>query len=365
MSRSEELARIVLHVGLPKCGSSYLQAALSGLPVTSDLVAVSTDEARGAVRELLSSSAPAQGTESSAPQLWRTLASEASLRRGTTLISSELLTYLDPKAASTAVAAFGEAEVHVVVVARDLASLLPSRWQQNVKTGRRESFEDYLRRVLSEQAHHGSLDPARVCQVWGTTLPADHIHLVTVPAGDAPYSELWHRFATAAGIEPNELIAPTERVNAAMGITGAELVRRVNRHFDRNADPNGYGAMVKRTLARTILAGDSSPRPVLPPALLAQTVAITARWCAEIRDAGYSVTGSLEDLTPHSRTGGDPGAVTDTEILDLAVESVAALLRQNREQARTIQALRRARAGAPRARPTLMQRLRRRLGSGR
>ena len=40
-----------------------------------------------------------------------------------------------------------------------------------------------------------------VVERWGGTLPADHVHLVTVPHPGAPRDLLWERFAGVFGIE--------------------------------------------------------------------------------------------------------------------------------------------------------------------
>lgn len=341
MSPPASAARVVLHVGLPKCGSSYIQSALGGLSSSASLVAVRDKPVYRAAKELLGEPRGNQAHPGKQPDRWSALAAKVRARAGTSVISSELLAYVDQQRATLAIEAFGDAEVHVVVVARDLASLLPSRWQQNLKTGRDETFADYLDSALGGDANHGSLNPALVCRTWGAALPPERVHLVTMPPSGAPHDELWRRFCAAAGITFQEVPAPPDRVNTSMGIVSAELVRRLNGRLDRAADPQSYGRMVKRILVNRILTADDSPRATLPDPLLPRTAAITERWCTELSQVGYPVHGSLEDLRPQPRAGGDPAAVTEAEVLDVAVSAVAALIAENDAQARTIRSLRR------------------------
>ena len=56
-----------------------------------------------------------------------------------------------------------------------------------------------------------------ILERWGAGLPADRIHVITVPPAGAKRTELWSRFVTGFGLENIPLVATAERANPSLG----------------------------------------------------------------------------------------------------------------------------------------------------
>ncbi len=364
--------RVVLHVGLPKAGSSYLQNLLQRLPV-APAAGPCHPEPHGATMFLAALDVTGnharwgRSREQVAGQ-WERLCAQARMHAGPTVISSELLTYASPRAAAGAMAHLDGLEVDLVVAARDPAAVLPSRWQQGVKSGREETLEEFLERSLG--AHGDDPDarfwrniaPLLALRTWGAGLPLERVHLDTVPAGPAPLELLWERFAEAARIPVDAV--PTEDVpgNESLGIAAVELLRRVNAHVVRRDDPRRYAVLVRRLLVRRHLAQHTSARPVLPDDWFPTVETLAAAWRERIEAAGYPVVGTLDDLVPRPREGAV--AASDDEVLALAAETIGSLLGEIGQRDRRIRRLERRTAAAGRGRPSLARRAVRRVRGG-
>ena len=75
-------------------------------------------------------------------------------------------------------------DVHVVVSARDLGRSVASAWQERLKFGLTTPLEGWQPKPESaESSEWGwrTLDPSGVAERWGSTLPPDHVHVVTAP----------------------------------------------------------------------------------------------------------------------------------------------------------------------------------------
>ena len=380
--------RVVLHVGLPKAGSSYLQSLLQRLPV-APASGPCHPEPNGATMflaalDVTGNHARWGRTREQVAGQWERLCARAREHAGPTVISSELLTYASARAAADALAHLDGVDVDLVVAAREPAGLLPSRWQQGIKTGHEETFEEFLERSLGahgddpDARYWRNIAPLHMLRIWGAGLPSERIHLVTVPTGPAPPELLWERFAEAARIPADLVPTGGERANESLGIAAVELLRRVNAHVVRKDDPRRYAVLVRRLLVRRLLIQHASPRPVLPDEWFPTVEALAAGWRERIEDAGYPVVGTLDDLAPRRRDGAV--AASDDEVVGLAAETIGALLNEIGERDARIRRLERRAArvgrgaggaaggaaggGAGGGRPRLARRVVRRLRGG-
>jgi hypothetical protein len=131
---------------------------------------------------------------------------------------------------------------------------------------------------------------------WSSVVGADHVHVVTVPAGQGP-AELWQRFAAVIGVDPALATRSAPTSNASIGLAATELLRRVNDHIGR-LPPSEYNGTVKGPLALRLLA---EPVPAEGRARLTpEGYDFALRWNARTRTAvlafGAQVTGTLDDL---------------------------------------------------------------------
>ena len=342
-----------LHVGSPKTGTTFLQQVLWSqrriaeeqgllLPLSSffDHYLASLD-----VRGL----AHRPEHPSRAAGIFPKAVREAKAWPGDVLISHELFASATVEQAGRAIAAFGDdAEVHVVLTARDLVRQIPAEWQEHLKHRSRKTFDEFVRDLQGDTDHSSWFwrvqDFADVTDRWGTSLPPDRVHVVTVPASGADPAILWSRFATLLGLQADAFSTQQSRSNTSLGAEQAELLRRVNATLGQRLPlPGPYAADVKNVFAQRVLA----QRPGAKLGLDADGVDFAMRRSKEIvadlQRQQVDVIGDLEELVPHPdpistgtgpiSTGTGPistGAVPDDALLAESIAALVGLLDEHR-----------------------------------
>jgi hypothetical protein len=331
--------RVFLHVGTAKSGTSFLQ----------DLWWRHRDELRGrglllpgARRDHFAAAAVVKGMTDVVETLvdrerdaCRRLVEEARRWPGDVLLTNEHFADSPAEAAAAALADLASAadEVHVLVTARDLGRVLPSAWQQRVKMGARMPYRKFLGRVRREdgdQKFWRYQDVPAILDRWTVGVPADRVHVVTVPPPGAPRDELWRRAGSVLGVEVTDLDTDPRLPNDSLGIVEAELLRRVNERFPhgrRSLEVTGYR---KGPFTRDVLAGSAPSEPiVLPEKHHGWVRERSEAMVATMRGRSYDVVGDLDDLQPaDARSGRAPGQVSDDEIMSAAATVVSRLGRE-------------------------------------
>ncbi len=330
--------RVVLHVGLPKTGTTYLQALLAGQRdalraggvvhpfVRPGAMFEGAVEVRGSAAKFGLDPQRVGGTWQALCERARTFLEQEGGR--TAVLSHEVLAGATPDQVRWALAPLAGLEVHVVVTARDLGRQAVAHWQEEVKLGSTASFADLEREQLrcdtgrdagpdagGRRPHFWhAQDFAAALDRWTEPLPAGRGHLVLAPPPGAPRELLWQRFARACGIDP-QLVDPTVEVSAnpSLGATQVALLREVNREVQRLGERgSGLDAarrhqLVKREYAEGVLAAQGG-RPARAPAELADVLGAPARrWLAEAQAAGHSLHGEPDDLAPVLAGPGEEG----------------------------------------------------------
>lgn len=336
---SDARPRVVLHVGLPKSGTSFLQASLAASrarladqgvlypPHAQDLVFRAALDVRGNHEQWGRTRAEVAGAWDEACRLARR-------HPGVTVLSHELLAAASGRQVTAALSMLSGLEVHLVVTARDLSRQLVAEWQEGVKHGRRTTFADFERRVSEgrdgvARQFHAAQDLPDVLNRWGAGLPPERVHVVVVGPSGTPRERLWGDFAGAAGLTADHLAAADPGAdNASLGTAEIDLLRRVNAALDGRVRQPHYGRMVKRELVRHVLAGREGTRPATPASLHPRLSAVSEQWVKEVRREAYAVHGRLEDLVPVAPDPDtpDPDEVEPRDQLDPAVEAIAHLL---------------------------------------
>lgn len=333
--------RVFVHVGVPKSGTSFLQAGMRENSKTLRELGVlfpaqypaemyhATLEIRGIEEQWGHRAGEFDGT-------WARLCRRARAFDGTSVISHELLSSATPEQVRTALAELEGTEVHVVVTARDLARQIPAAWQQGLKHGGKVTFAEFVERTFDPerstaraQQFWDRQDVPDVLARWGAGLPPERVHVVTnPPSGSAP-NVLWDRFLSVFGVDPSRLTLPGSGSNVSLGITEIDLLRRVNAVVPRADQPRVYSRIVNGHLVNT-LRHHSSPRASTPVALYPLLQDLGKRWVTEIEARGYDVVGDLSELVSAdpSPSDVDPDAVSPEETLDLAVSTIGILLKE-------------------------------------
>lgn len=336
---------MVLHVGTPKTGTTYLQDLLwrnRGLLRERDVLVPGggADAAFLAALDLTHSGWGGQPHPRS-PGRWEALVEETSPWPGTVLISHEMFSGATAEHALMAVEAFAPAPVEIVITARDLMRQVPAEWQENTKHGRVKTFLQYWA-LLSDPASeheaarwfHQAQDVPGIVDRWTSAVPPHRVRLVTVPPGGADPQLLWQRFAEACGIDATGFDLDVHDGNPSLDTVTTSLLRRVN--VQLLADPlriDQRDDLLKGVLAHRVLAPMSSKdaRIKVPAEVAGQLYEQAIEWRTRLQKSGCTVIGDLDELVPappDPNSDTFPDDVPPAAVLKVAAGSIARLLHE-------------------------------------
>lgn len=238
-------------------------------------------------------------------------------------------------------------EVHVVLTVRDLGRVLAASWQEAVKNGAVDSFQQFAQQkidrvplALERPAQFWKAQNVEdTLQRWSAIAPPERTHVVLAPAPGAPRDELWKRFSSAVGLPDGVVdLGAVERDNESLGMPQVALLRQVNAALGDRVPQPGYSRVVKRWFAQELLAAVETAKPVTPPEVAAAFEPVAERWQSVLAEGGYRVYGDLEDLrvragapdAPH------PDDVSAEEVLAGMPEVLAGMLVRVRDQNRNL-----------------------------
>jgi hypothetical protein len=343
------MARLVyFHIGLPKTGTTYLQTVMwnnrDELRRQGVLLPGQSSRqhlwASGVVRE----DPHLDRRGSDALQAWDLLVGEINAWPGTAVVSHEFFAGATSEQVKRALSDLGDAEVHVVVTARDTLSLVTARWQEFVKNGSTAPIDGYPLREETDPANEwdwGTMDLGDVLRRWGASVPADHVHVLTLPKPGQPPETLWLRFADLLGIDPSTCATEDAVQNESLGVVEVELLRRVNASLEGFFSAQDRGTWIRGYLAQGKLVPRHGEKFWPSPERVAELRARGDRIVEEVVAGGYHVIGDVDDL----RTPADlparrhPESVTDAELAAAASGVIAAMMTDVRRLTRENRAL--------------------------
>ncbi len=309
-----------MHVGLPKTGTTFLQAVLAEhrdalrdvgvlYPfVRPQAMFLGAVEVRGSREKFGLSAEDVAGA-------WAALCDRVRGHDGLSVISHEILGGAEPDEIAAALRPLAGVEVDVVVTARDLGRQATAHWQEEVKLGDVRSFADFEREQYRADVPPPATRPhfwhaqdyADALRRWSTAVPAPQVHLVTCPPPGAPPDLLWRRFADACGI-PDGLVDPAvvPPANTSLSSEAIALVRAVNRELAGRLSPREHARYVKRDLAEGRLATRGVRRPERPPRWPTCSSPRRLPGVATWRRAGIPCTATWPTSIPCSERRGDP-----------------------------------------------------------
>jgi hypothetical protein len=349
--------RVFLHVGAPKTGTTYLQDTLAANQELLARHGLTYPETRSgshfeAAIDLIDHRWG--GALDKARGAWDAVAASAMRADGDAIISHEVLAAATPEQVRRAQASLEGAEVHVIYSARDLARQIPAEWQETVKhRGRRRFvwFLDMVRdtpRTGSDQWFWRVQGLPDVLGRWGSGLPPEQVHLLTVPQSGAAPGVLWERFAGILGLEPGLEIESGGRSNPSMGAVETTFMRRLNVALKGRAISQPvYAEIVRGLLAHQTLAQrEGKVRAELPPDSKPFVDEVTAEWVEWVEGSGIDVVGDLAELESQWTTGPwtDPDKPRPRLVADAAVAALAEMIvaeAERRKEPEPIRKLRR------------------------
>jgi hypothetical protein len=297
-------------VGLPKTGTTHVQAALA------------------ASRERLRAHGVLYPRVSTGPQhflpaldflqmrfrgvrrqqaagTWQELAEAVGSWPGRSVISHELLSAATAEQVGRMVDQLGPDSVHLVLTVRDLSRLLPAVWQERAKNGVVESWTEFRTAVAAgpdATAPHGfwSLhDAVKVLDAWRQHLPSERMHVITLPQASTDENVLLDRLAQVLGVDPSLFVRPEEAVNASIGALELAVLRQINAAARDRMDERTYQARIKRGLVPDVLAARPGQLKVRLPASDREWVErATERLITAMSRDGVEVIGDPAELVP-------------------------------------------------------------------
>ena len=337
--------RVYIHIGAPKTGTTYLQQVC--------------DLNRKAMKAagVLYPRLPGIAHHSALwdlRQMWRTRDFnfdvrgdwDKAVRRvvgwegSAALLSSELFVYAEKDEIAKALSAFGETEVHVVYTARDLVRQVPAVWQERLRNQRTMRYDVFVADVLGKsksgmaRSFWTAQDAPRALERWSKGIPADRVHVVTMPPSGAAPDELWNRFASVVGLEGTAYPTEIPPSNTSMGAVEAEALRRLNQRHGDDMSYAQYRRIVRFGLFDVL--DEVVPDKIkitLSPEEHQALVGRSRTLVSDLRRAGYDVVGDLDDLLPPDQPqvterARRPDDVTDAEVIDTLLDALYVILKR-------------------------------------
>jgi hypothetical protein len=342
--------RVFLHIGEPKTGTTFLQQVM--WRNRSELAAQGVvlpghhpqDHYR-ASQDLRGISKLASDPAGSWNGEWEILARQAKQAAKTAVISHELFSAADEAQAERAVASLQPAEVHVVLTVRDMGTLLPAEWQETVKHRNARQWEDWLGDVIDRESRDAERrqwwfwrvhDTLAILDIWSRYVPADQVHVITVPPPGTSRSLLWERFAALLEVDPASVDLSRARPNASLRLAEIEFLRQLNMALPAEVPDWFYMWNVKEGVAHRFPADtERGDRLALPPEREAWAARQAELLISGLSSTKYDLIGQLDELTPHPATqpAVSPAALPAGQVLEAAVQGAAAMVVNQYRQA--------------------------------
>ena len=324
---------VLLHVGPYKTGSTAIQQSLfDQRAVLADHGVHYPDKWRRLFREghSLMRWAP-RGRAVPPVSVWDDFAAGVRARNERVCISTEDFGRLrNPDRSRKIVSDLGADRLHVLAVARAYHRLLPSHWQERVKSTEKLTYDEWLHHVFegdeSQPANRSfwtSHDIKRMATQWLDVLPPDRFTVVV--SDDSDRLLVSHVFERLLDL-PEGLLAPAGSANASLSASACEVLRRVNQAFaERGWSDRHYRALVRHGVVRGLQgvgpqSGDA-PMPPLPEWVRPLVARRSQARIDAIRTLGLRVIGDPERLLPPDLGAGDFAGSAPTTV---SVETAAA-----------------------------------------
>lgn len=321
-----------MHIGVHKTGTTAIQDSIAGARPLLDEYGVRYPGHHQAHRHIASSAMGRRlgwrtdGARDPDPALWDRTVREAHAYRGVTVLSSEFLAESDDAIAARIVEATGRDRTHVVVTLRNLGRILPSAWQQILKSGFETRYADWLERILNRAPAHP--EPGtfwnrhrhdEVVGRWAALAGPERLTVVVVD--ESTPEAIYRDFAALLGLPDDLLLEHRVAANRSMTAPEAEFLRRVNvavggrpgwRHYEHRA----HDALIKSIVEGRAPAPEE-PRLQTPQWALDRAAEHGARYVEAIRASGVNVVGDLGVLSRHLS---GPETIAEDDPVDLPID---------------------------------------------
>ncbi len=307
-----------MHVGVHKTGTTALQVALAD--ARADLTGHQVRYPGSSTyhhRAVLGGAGKAYGWQDRGAQqmpreAWDAMVEQARFN-GRTIISSEFLDNVDPQVGAAMIQDLGGPDrVHVVITLRAIGAILPSAWQQRLKSGYTGSYRHFLSTVFSDNRgkradrfwfRHDQVEQVRR---WADIVGPDRTHVVIVPEGDR--TAIFSAFEALLGLPGGFLAGRKVAVaNRSMTAGEAEFLRLLNKQVTDDMTWDEYSAKVRTAMVLTMVESRRPPADeprIQTPAWAADKAAeVGALFAQGVAGLGVNVIGDPAALAARPASG--------------------------------------------------------------
>ena len=351
--------RLFFHVGLPKTGTTYLQDSLWArkgqlrragflVPLRSGYMHYAAAlEMRGELPEHLGKFAGVLDRLVGRVNEWD----------GDAIVSHELFTMASAEQVDALFARLKVSELHVVMTARDVARQVPADWQETVKNGYRFDYGRYVDDLVRDDPSTffwQMQDIPAIAERWCRGVPPERVHVITVPGSGAAPDELWRRFCSVLGVDPDVFRGAERAANTSMGVAGTEFIRQLPEFVGDGPPitPEFRHPLIKILLAQKIIAQHDDVPIGLQAAHRDWFIEKSVGYVDYIKRRGFHVVGDLESLVSRPELLPDHVTPSAAQVVDAGVTGIVGLIEERaeyekrlRDELRTVnEAIRKGRA---------------------
>ena len=311
------MARLIIYAGFHKTGTTSVQVALGGAAVALKAAGITYPSGYGKYAQHSLAKIRASNPESKRFRAIKRLTQ----KHDTVLLASEFFSELSAASLGALKDALGpKVQVEAVFSYRRLELIVPSQYQQLIRTGYQEDLSTFSRAILEhDNSHHEAKlfwrrhDTPRILSDWAAAFGAQNIHLVNIDQSDPALLSRW--FETHLGLAPETLNSSAEvRMNRSLDMEEIELVKAIRSLLtpDRVAKewkPIFMDKIIAAITARTS-TNPNPPKLTLESEFLGKFQKIATEAQDHIRQLGIKIHGPMLGPENNSKQASRPAPTT-------------------------------------------------------
>jgi hypothetical protein len=226
--------------------------------------------------------------------------------------------------------------LHIVITARDLARQVPADWQETVKNGYRFDYGRYVDDLVRDDP--GTFfwqmqDIPGIAERWCRGVPPERVHVITVPGSGAAPDELWRRFCSVLGVDPDVFGGVERPTNTSMGVAGTEFIRQIPEFVGDGPPitPEFRHPLIKILLAQKIIAQHEDIPIGLQAAHRDWFIEKSVGYVDYIKRHKFDVVGDLDSLISRAEQLPDHVTPTAAQVVDAGITGIIGLIEERAE----------------------------------